>query len=112
MYIIVVLIVVHMLTGQTQAAGVLHILKPNAVIHMDMLQFALRMVQHHAVPLTLMLFVVQQDFQHIIIHAVKHILAQAAVQSTIHTMVGFVVPHMFIIHTKAESFAVNTIIVQ
>jgi hypothetical protein len=97
---------------QTQVADVLHILKPNAVVHMDMLQFALRMVQHHAVPLTLMLFVVQQDFQHIIIHAVKHILAQAAVPNIILIMDGSVVLLMYIIHTRVESFAVNIIIVR
>ena len=104
-------IVAHTHMDQTLVADVLHILKPNAVVHMDMLQFALRMVQHHAVQLIDMLFVVQQDFQHIIIHAVKHILAQAAVLSIIHITAIFAVQHMFIIHTKVELFVVNILLV-
>ena len=60
-YIIVVLIVVHMLTGQTQAADALLIHKHNAAIHTGMLLCAHHSAQLHAVQLITMLFVVQQD---------------------------------------------------
>ncbi len=59
--IIVVLIVVHMLTGQTQAADALLIHKHNAAIHTGTLQSVLHTAQLHAVQLIAMLFVVQQD---------------------------------------------------
>ena len=49
---------------------------------------------------------------HFTIHAALAIRQVVVVQSTIHTMVGFAVPHMFIVHTKAESLAVNTMSVQ
>ena len=78
---------------------------------MDILQCVLHMEHNHVALHIHMLFAVQQDFQHIIIHAAPNMLVQVAVQNIIHTMVIFAVPHMFIIHIKVESFADKLILV-
>jgi hypothetical protein len=100
-------VVIHTHMDLTHLAGVLLTLQQVAAVDMEHVPYAQATAQNHAVPLIGMLFVVQQASQHIITHAVKHILAQAAVLSTIHITVIFAVQHMFIVHTKAELLVLN-----
>lgn len=93
------------------AVDALHIHKQLVVINMDIPQCVLHMEHNHVALHIHMLFAVQQDFQHITIHAAPNMLAQVAVQSIIHTMVVFAVQHMFIIHTKVELYVDNIMIV-
>ena len=105
------LVVINTIMDQTQVADVLHILQHHAVVNMGLVLYALHMEHKHVALHIHMLFAVQQDFQHITIHAVKHTLAQVAVHNIIHTMVVFAVPHMFIIHTKVELYVDHIILV-
>lgn len=90
---------------------VLHIHKQAVVTNMDILPYAPHMGHKHVVPLILLMNAVYKIF-HFITHAVLHIVQLVAVHRIIHIMVDFAVPHMFIIHTKAELFVDNFIIVQ
>ena len=96
---------------QPQVADVLHILQHHAVVNMGLVLYAPPMEHKHAVLLTLLMNAVYKMF-HFITHAVLHIAQAVAVHRIIHIMVGFAVPHMFIIHTKVELSVDNSIIVQ